>query len=449
VSLFTGVLTHGPVPELVGDGAWVRGMLAAEAALARASAEVGMVSAEVAEAIAAASGDASAFDPTALGRDAAGAGNPVVPLVRVLTARVREVAGDEEAGWVHYGATSQDILDTAAALVTRDALDAIERDLRSAADLAAGLAAEHRDTLVAGRTLLQQALPTTFGLKAAGWLVALDDAADAVRTASSSLPAQLGGAAGTLASLGTSGLDVVAAYARLLELVEPELPWHTNRLPLLRAVFPVGVAAGVAGKVSLDITLLAQTEVGEVAEVAAGRGGSSTLPHKRNPVAAVASRAAAAQTPGLVATLLAAMPQEHERAAGAWHAEWRPLRELLVTGGAAVSWLAESLRSVQIDPAAMRANLDRTGGLLLAERISTALRPNLGRLRAHDVVEEASKIALADDRPLVDVLLEMPPVTEALGADEVRKQLDPVEYVGSAGAMIDRALARHAAGRPA
>jgi 3-carboxy-cis,cis-muconate cycloisomerase len=447
-ALFDGVLARGPVPELVADPAWIRAMLAAEAALARAEADVGIAPAAAAEAIGAACGDASAFDPDALGREATGAGNPVVPLVRVLTNRVREAAGDEAAGWVHYGATSQDILDTAAVLVTRDALRAIEQDLRQAADLAAGLAAEHRDTLLAGRTLLQQALPTTFGLKAAGWLVALDDAAHAVHAAAASLPAQLGGAAGTLAALGTPGLDVVATYSRLLGLAEPVLPWHTSRLPLLQAALPVGVAAGVAGKAALDITLLAQTEVGEVTEVASGRGGSSTLPHKRNPVAAIAARAAAAQTPGLVASLLAAMPQEHERAAGAWHAEWRPLRELLVTGGTAVSWLAESLRTLQVDPTSMRANLDRTGGLLLAERISTALRPALGRLRAHDLVEEASRIALEDGRPLVDVLLEMPAVTEALGDDGVRKLLDPGEYIGSAGAMIDRALAQHAAGGP-
>ncbi len=443
MNLFDGVLTRGSVPELVADDAYIGAMLAAEVALAAAEAEVGIAPADVAAAIAAAAADASAFDPAALGRDAVGAGNPVVPLVRALTARVREAAGDEAAGWVHYGATSQDVLDTATALVLRDALGAIEQDLRSAADVAAGLADEHRGTLMAGRTLLQQALPTTFGLKAAGWLWALHDAANAVDDAAATLPAQLGGAAGTLASLGADGLAVVDAYARLLGLADPALSWHTNRLPLIEAVLPVAVAAGVAGKVALDITLLAQTEVGEVAEVASGRGGSSTLPHKRNPVAAIAARAAAAQTPGLAATLLTAMPQEHERAAGAWHAEWRPLRELLITGGAAVSWLAESLRTLVVDGDAMRANLDRTGGLLLAERMSTALQPTLGRLKAHDLVEEASKIAMADGRPLVDVLLDMPPVTEALGVDGVRKLFDPSDYLGSADAMIDRALARH------
>jgi 3-carboxy-cis,cis-muconate cycloisomerase len=443
VNLFDGVLTRGPVPELVGDDAWIGAMLAAEVALAAAEAEVGIAPADVAEAIAAAAADASTFDPADLGRDAVGAGNPVVPLVRALTARVREAAGDEAAGWVHYGATSQDILDTATALVLRDALGAIEEDLRSAADVAAGLADEHRRTLMAGRTLLQQALPTTFGLKAAGWLWALHDAANAVDDAAATLPAQLGGAAGTLASLGADGLAVVDAYARLLGLADPVLSWHTNRLPLIEAVLPVAVAAGVAGKIALDITLLAQTEVGEVAEIAPGRGGSSTLPHKRNPVAAIAARAAAAQAPGLAATLLAAMPQEHERAAGAWHAEWRPMRELLVTGGAAASWLGESLQTLVIDADAMRANLDRTGGLLLAERTSIALQPTLGRLKAHDLVEEASKIAMADGRPLVDVLLDTPPVTEALGVDGVHKLFDPSDYLGSADAMIDRALARH------
>ena len=306
------------------------------------------------------------FDPAAIGAAAAGAGNPVVPLVRGLTSRVRDVASDEAAGWVHYGATSQDILDTAAALVTRDALHAIDQDLRSAADVAAAFAAEHRRTLMAGRTLLQQALPTTFGLKAAGWLVALDDAADALAGVAGSLPAQLGGAAGTLASLGPAGMEVAAAYARLLYLAEPVLPWHTNRVPLVTAVLPVGVAAGVVAKVALDITLLAQTEVGEVAEVAAGRGGSSTLPHKRNPVAAIAARAAAAQAPGLVSTLLAAMPQEHERAAAPGTLSAATARTPRHRWGG-VLMLAESLRTLVVDADAMRSNLDPPG-LLLTER---------------------------------------------------------------------------------
>ena len=368
-----------------------------------------------------------------------------MPLVRVLTVWVREVAGDEAAGWVHYGATSQDILDTAAALVTRDALDAIERDLRSAAELAAELAVEHRATPVAGRTLLQQALPTTFGLKAAGWLSrarrrrrrpghSLVIAARATRRRGRDV-----------ASLGTSGLDVgdvrTAARAR-----RAGTPWHTNRLPLLWAVLPVASRRWLR-KVSLDITLLAQTEVGEVTEVAAGRGGSSTMPHKRNPVAAIASRAPRHDTgPGHGAVGRDAAGAR----AGGWSLACRVAtvsascssRAVLCVGSPSRCAACRSIRPrcarIWTGPA---GSFSPSGSAQRCARRSAAC--------AHDLVEEASKIALADDRPLVDVLLEMPPVTEALGADEVRKLLDPVEYVGSAGAMIDCALARHAAGRPA
>lgn len=440
--LFDGVLTRGAVPALVDDAAWLHAMLAAEAALAAAQAEVGLMPAAYADAIAAAcrTGD---LDVAALGREAAAAGNPVVPLVRALTARVQAESGAEPAGWVHVGATSQDVLDTAASLVTRAALRAVEADLRDAARAAAAMAREHAATLMPGRTLLQQALPLPFGLKAAGWMAALDDAADEVRRAAAALPAQLGGAAGTLASLGVDGVGVLSAYARALGLAEPVLPWHTARLPLARAAAAAGVTAGTAGKVALDIVLLAQTEVAEVAEVAPGRGGSSTMPHKRNPVAAIAARAAAAQAPGLVATLLAVMPQEHERAAGGWHAEWRPLRELLVTTGAAAAWVAESLHSLRVDPGRMRADLDATGGLLLAERVGTALRPAAGRLAAHDLVEEACRRAVEQGLPLLDVLLDTPAVVETLGAQRLCALLDPADYLGSAGAFVERALRRH------
>ena len=439
--LFDGVLARGPVPALVDDAAWLRGMLAAEAALAGAQAEVGLLPPAHAAAIQAACQPA-AYDLASLGREAADAGNPVVPLVRALTARVGADAGDEAAGWVHWGATSQDVLDTAAVLVASAALAAVEADLRAAAERAADLARTHAATPMAGRTLLQQALPTTFGVTAAGWFVALDEAAAGVRRAAGRLPAQLGGAVGTLASLGPDGLRVLAAYARNLGLTEPTLPWHTARLPVAEVAGAAGAAAGVVGKIALDVVLLAQTEVGEVAEVAAGRGGSSTMPHKRNPVAAVAARAAAARTPGLVASLLAAMPQEHARAAGAWHAEWQPWRDLLVATGSAAAWLTESLACLQVDDGRMRANLDLTGGLLLAERVTTALRPALGRLVAHDLVEEACRRAVATGVPLVDVLAGCPPVRDVLGVEDLVTLLDPAGYLGSAQELVERALGR-------
>ena len=440
--LFDGVLARGAVPALVGDHAVLQAMLRAEAALATAQAQVGLMPSAHAEAITAAC-RAEHFDPSAIGRQAAESGNPVVPLVRALTGVVRDGAGEDAAGWVHHGATSQDVLDTAMVLVTRAALHTITRDRQDAAATAADLVRGHATTLMPGRTLLQQALPITFGLKAAGWLVALDEAAAALATTADQLPAQLGGAAGTLASLERHGTAVLGAYAEVLELAEPVLPWHTARLPIASAATAAGAAAGLIGKVALDVVLLAQTEVAEVTEDAAGRGGSSTMPHKRNPVAAVAAIAGARRTPGLVATLLAAMPQEHERAAGSWHAEWAPLRELLVATGSAAAWLAECLRSLRVDPERMRADVELTGGLLLAERVTTALRSTLGRLRAHDVVETACRRAASRQRPLLDELLDTPPVVEALGAERVRTLLDPAGYLGSTQEFIERALQRH------
>jgi 3-carboxy-cis,cis-muconate cycloisomerase len=445
--LFDAVLARGAVPALVGDHALLQAMLDAEAALATAQAKVGLLPGAHAEAIAAAC-RAGHFDVSAIGREAAASGNPVVPLVRALTGLVRDRAGEDVAGWVHHGATSQDILDTAMVLVTRAALEAIAADLGDAAATAADLARDHATTPMPGRTLLQQALPISFGLKAAGWLVALDDAAATLTAAAGGLPAQLGGAAGTLASLEEHGTATLGAYAEALELAEPVLAWHTIRLPVATVATAAGAAAGLAGKVALDVVLLAQTEVAEVTEDAAGRGGSSTMPHKRNPVAAIAAIAGARRTPGLVATLLATMGQEHERAAGGWHAEWAPLRELLVATGSAASWVAESLRTLRVDPERMRADLELTGGLLLAERVTAALRPTLGRLAAHDLVETACRRAASRRRPLLDELLDTPAVVDALGAERVGSLLDPAGYLGSSQELIERALRRHAKGPP-
>ncbi len=330
--MFDGVLARGRVAEAVADEAWLRAMLDAEAALARARGQD-----ELADAIAAAE-----LDPRELGRLAAESGNPVVPLVAAL----RERAGPE----VHRGATSQDILDTATMLVARGALVPLREDLGAAADAAAGLAEEHRATPAIGRTLLQQAVPTTFGLKAAGWMLGLDTAA--VRLEEFRPVGQLGGPAGTLDGVGR---EVLERYCESLGLDVPLLPWHTERSRIGELATSLGLACGTVAKVAGDVVLLAQTEVGEVGEAAPG--GSSSMPHKRNPVAAVSARACARQAPGLVATLLAAMEQEHERAAGAWHAEWAPLRALLVATGSAAAWLRTCLEGLQVDAERMRANV--------------------------------------------------------------------------------------------
>ena len=327
--MFDGVLARGGVRDAVSDAAWLQAMLDAEAAFSRAR---GLPDTDVYR--------AELYDAAALGEAAAAGGNPVIPLVEAL----REKAGPE----VHEGATSQDILDTATMLVARAARVVITGDLRGAAEAAERLAGEHRDTPIAGRTLMQQALPTTFGAKAAVWAAALRTSLDAL--AAVRLAAQLGGPVGAFGDA-----EVVTRYAAELGLEAPGLPWHTDRTRIAALAGALGMSSGAIAKVAGDVVLLAQTEVGEVSEAAPG--GSSSMPHKRNAVAAISARACARQAPGLVATLLACMEQEHERAAGAWHAEWAPLRSLLVSTGSAASWLRTCLEGLQVHVDRMRSNL--------------------------------------------------------------------------------------------
>jgi 3-carboxy-cis,cis-muconate cycloisomerase len=341
--LFRPIFVPDEFREAVSGRAWLEAMLDAERALAVAEARVGLIPVEAAEAIASCCDAGSGlFDPEELGREGRGAGNPVPALVKALTRAVSEVSEDA-ARYVHKGATSQDITDTAAMLVSRRALTLILAEVEGIAAACARLAEDHRDTLMAGRTLLQQALPTTFGLKAAGWLVAVLEARRRLLDMrGSGLAAQLGGAAGTLASLGDSGTFVLEEFALELGLSEPVVPWHTARSRITEVGGVLSLAAGTLGKISQDIILMAQTEVGEVAEPLGepgeGRGGSSTLPHKRNPVLSVTALANTCRVQDLSRTFQAAMIGEHERAAGAWHSEWEALSDALaLTGGAAAA----------------------------------------------------------------------------------------------------------------
>jgi 3-carboxy-cis,cis-muconate cycloisomerase len=437
--LFGGLFAHGRAPEHLTERAWLQAMLDVEAALAQALAEAGLAPPRAAEAIAAAC-DAGRFDPGDVGRSTASAGTPVPGLVTAL----RAVLPDAAAAHVHRGATSQDVVDTAAMLVARRALDPVLDDLAGAAGAAARLAGEHRDTLEVGRTLLQQAVPVTFGLKAAGWLVGLDESrARLAEVRDRRLAAQLGGAVGTLAALGADGPAVAAGVARRLGLAEPTVPWHTVRVRPAELAGALGAAAGVLGKIGADVVLLAQTEVGEAAEGGAARGGSSTMPHKRNPVGAVAAVACSRRVPGLVATVLAAMTQEHERAAGAWQAEWEPLTDLLRLVGSAAAWTRDVLSNLRVDPARMRANVDVTRGLVMAESVTTALTPAMGRSAAGDLVERAANAAVDGGRDLRACLLDMPEVVAAIGPGGIDAALDPGGYLGSAGTLIDRALEAH------
>ncbi|MEX2288940.1 MAG: 3-carboxy-cis,cis-muconate cycloisomerase [Mycobacteriales bacterium] len=442
-SLFGGIFGRGGAAAEVSDAGWLRALLDTEAALARAGAQARLFPVDVAQAITVACADAERYDVADLGRQAADAANPVVPLVRAI----ERLAG-EAGAHVHQGATSQDILDTASMLVARRALQPLRADLRAAAEAAAELARRHGDTVMVGRTLLQQAVPTTFGLKAAGWALALHGAERRLAAVEAGLPAQLGGAAGTLAALGGAGGQVLAALAGELGLATPVLPWHTARLPIADLAGALGTGAGVTTKVALDVVLLAQTEVAEVAEGTPGRGGSSAMPHKRNPVAALSARAAARRAPALVATLLAAMEQEHERGAGTWQSEWEPLSDLLRCAGSAAAWLRDSLEHLVVNPARMWANLDATGAELAAEAVADTLNPVLGRSRAHDVVSAAVSRARAQALPLRDVLLADPAVRGRLDAAQLDALLDPAQHVGEAQRLVDLALAALAAPTP-
>ena len=434
--LFDEILARGGARDAVADGAWLAAMLDVEAALAHATAEAGGLDAADAEAVAAACRP-ERFDVAALAVDAASAGNPVVPLVAALREAVRADSGDRAAAAVHRGATSQDVVDTASVLVTRRAVAVITADLATAADAAAGLAREHRDRAAAGRTLLQQAAPITVGLRAAGWASGLDDAVRALRGWRPAV--QLGGAVGTLAAFAGRGRAVRAALARRLDLEEPTLAWHTERGRVAELAGLLGRAGAAIGSVSTDLVLLAQTEVGEVREDVPGRGGSSTLPHKRNPVAAISARAAAVTVPGLVAALLtAASGHEYERAAGPWHAEWRPTSELLRTVGSGAAWLADALGHLALDPDRIAAALDVTGGLLLAENVSTSLR---GRVEdPKGLVTAAAAASLDEARPFADVLADALAGTDVTRA-EIDAALDPAAHVGEAAALVDAFLA--------
>ncbi|MFI5550173.1 3-carboxy-cis,cis-muconate cycloisomerase [Streptomyces sp. NPDC051738] len=423
----TGLLAPGwagsPAAHATGDTAYLQALLDAEAALTRAQAALDLAPAEAASAVTEAA-DAGRFDVRSLAERARAGGNPVIPLVADLTKAV----GDTYGPYVHRGATSQDIMDTATMLVAARTLDLVLRDLDRTQRALARLAAEHRDTAMPGRTLTQHAVPTTFGLKAAGWRSLVLDARDRVTAVRDSLPAQLGGAAGTLAAFGTYGASdptaLPTAYARELGLRAPDLPWHTLRTPVADLAGCLAFTAGALGKVAVDVLTLSRTEIAEVAE--GSGGGSSAMPHKSNPVRSTLIASAARRAPQLAATLYGSLAAEDERPAGAWHAEWEPLRELLrLVGGAArdAVELAEGLR-VRAD--VMREHLDLTRGLIVSERLSAELAPVLGRARAKELL---TRLASAG-RPLA----EAPELADV--------DLDPTHYTGSAGSLTDRALER-------
>ncbi|AUC98069.1 3-carboxy-cis,cis-muconate cycloisomerase [Bradyrhizobium sp. SK17] len=439
--LLAPMLSSPAMRAVCDDAATLQNMLDFEAALARAEATVGVIPWVAVTPIAKAC-KAESFDLATLADAATRSGNLAIPLVKALTAEVAK-ADAEAARYVHWGATSQDVIDTATMLSLRAGIDALLADLERAVTGFAGLARAHRNTAMVARTWLQHALPMPFGLKLAEYAAALHRSRKRLqRLRHETLALQFGGAAGTLAALGDKGLAVAAQLARELDLPLPDAPWHTHRDRIAEAASVFAILAGSCGKIARDVSLMMQTDVGEAFEPAgAGRGGSSTMPHKRNPVAAASALGAATMAPNLAATIFAAQVQDHERSAGPWHAEWPTLPGLMLVTSGALAAIVDLAEGLEVDAARMRVNLDATHGLIMAEAVTFALAEKIGKSDAHHLIEAASKQAIANKKHLRDVLSADAKVTAHLDAKRIAALFEPMAYQGASQALIDRLLA--------
>ena len=425
------------------DDARLQAMLDVEVALVEVEAELGIVpGAAVGPIRTAARSDL--YNRDEIAREAADDGNLAIPLVRHLTERVATIDADA-ARYVHWGATSQDILDTGLVLQLQRAVPIILSHLDRASAAAAQHARTHIDTVMPGRTWLQHATPITFGLKAAGWLEALDrDRAALAGALEQARVAQFGGASGTLAALGERGPAVAELLAARLRLTAADMAWHAHRDRLVRLACALGITCGTLAKIARDLSLLAQTEVGEATETRRRGGGSSTMPHKQNPVSASIVLAAALRAPGLVATMMAAMPQEHERGLGGWQAEWVALPELVLLTAGASRAMADALDGLAVNPARMRENLALTG-LIASEAFAMALAAHIGRADAHALVQEAARRAGAGGTTITDALAADPDVSRHFSRAEIDRHLLAEPYVGAARTIVERVLARRKA----
>jgi 3-carboxy-cis,cis-muconate cycloisomerase len=429
--------------EIFSDRARVQRMLDFEAALARAEARTGVIPAADTVAIEKQC-RAEHMNFQQLAHAAALAGNLAIPLVKQLTALVAENA-KQSARFVHWGATSQDVIDTGLVLQLREALDLISEDLDRLSRTTAKITAEFRATPLAGRTWMQQALPTTFGFKTAGWLDALTRHRDRFAELRRRIQVlQFGGAVGTLAALEGKGLDVARAVAYELHLELPDIPWHSHRDRIAEVATTMGLLSGTLGKIARDISLHSQTEIAELSEPSAeGRGGSSTMPHKRNPVTSAVVISAALRVPALVSTILSAMVQEDERGLGGWHSEWESLPEIIMLAGGALHHLAETLPGLAIHSEKMRENLDLTKGLIFAEAVTMALGSKIGRLQAHELVEAACRRATAAQKELRAILAQDPAIAGQLSSADLDRLFDPRRYLGVSNLLIERVLTSH------
>jgi 3-carboxy-cis,cis-muconate cycloisomerase len=432
VRLIESLATTAPLADVFSDDSVLRAMLAFEAALARVEGKLGIIPRAAASAISAVARTAT-LDAGEIASEARQSGTPAIPFVRAFTGSVRE-QNAVAAGFVHWGATSQDVCDTALVLLLQTAQTILEADLRRLEKALQHLSQKHRNTVMLGRTLLQAAPPVTFGLKTAGWFGAVHRGHQRLNAAfEDSRVVQFGGASGTLAALDKDGLRIAKALATELDLRLPEAPWHTQRDRLASFICACGTLTGSLGKMAQDILLLSQNEIAEVAEPAGGgRGGSSTMPHKHNPVGSALALAAAYRVPGLVSSFLSAMVQEHERAAGGWQAEWSIVSAVVQSTGLAIACMAEVAEGLVVDKERMRANIEATNGIIFAERASVLLGKIIGRDKAHRLLEQASSRSVATRRRLSQVLAEIPEVIQHLTVAELRDLENPEHYLGAA-----------------
>ncbi|SRR5713226_4602113 len=434
--------------DIFSDRIRVQRMLDFEAALARAEAHVGVIPSAAAVVIGKKC-RAELIDFSSLSQSAASSGNLAIPLVKQLTSLVAQES--PEAGrFIHWGATSQDAIDTGLVLQLSEALGLIVTELERLSHFTAELVSKYRSTPLVARTWMQHALPTTFGFKAAGWLDALNRHRARLSTIRrQNLLLQFGGAVGTLAALDGRGLDVAQGLAKELQLPLPEIPWHSHRDRIVEVASALGILTGTLAKIARDISLHAQTEVAELSEPAVvGRGGSSTMPHKRNPVTSAVILSAGTRIPALVSIMLSAMVQEDERGLGGWHAEWETLPEIVQLSGGALHHLTEIFPGLEVDSHKMRDNLDLTKGLIFAEAVSMALAEKIGLPQAHQLLDTASNQARSANAHLRDVLAQDPRVVKHLNTADLERLFDPQQYLGVANLFIDRVLSQHQAGIP-
>jgi len=442
MNLLDELFRSGPMEQIFSDLEYLQSLLHFEAALARAEAQTGLFPEAVARAIAAKC-QADLFDLRAITSGTARAGNLLIPVIKQLA---ELVAKDDphSAGFVHWGATSQDAIDTATVLQLRRAFELVDRDLLLLSETLAGLAEAHRHTTVVARTWMQQALPTTFGFIVAGWLDAiLRDRIRFLEIRPRVLTLQFGGAVGTIAALGANGPAVAEALAKDLLLSVPATPWHTHRDRFAETATTFGICCGTLAKIARDISLHAQTEIAELSEPSAhGRGGSSSMPHKRNPVTCAVVLSAGLRVPPLVSIMLGSMIQEEERGLGGWHAEWETLPEIIRLTSGALQHLTQMLGGLEVHTDRMQTNLQATNGLIFAEAVSMALAERIGKSSAHQLVESACSKALVEQRHLKEIFLQDPALRGHLTPADIDRLFDVQSYLGSASNFVDRVLSQ-------